>query len=146
MLYLVENIPTEVRMLFVSDASFNQMINVSLENHPSRFRFIGDRVLNAAIAAQLFDQCPTDNAGQLTQKISQIVSATNYEKIFVYLKLGTHATWAISQRQKAEALEHVVGLLYNFMDVDFFENLIGTLACLAIDVASGKAIPGVDVG
>lgn len=139
----VTRISSSLQTLYISDMAFNQQTELINEWHPSRMRFIGDKLLSFSISMNLFELKPDYNSGQLTKLVNSLVSSKSFAKAFQAAKLANLAPWALSERQQGEAFEHFIGLSYNLLgDCDEFNDLMEKATALVFQVNNLEALIG----
>lgn len=87
------------------------------QSHNERLEFLGDAVLNAAVADQLFALYPNRSEGFLTRVRSLLVSRKNLNQVAVELGIGELLHYVPAGFQKSQsifgnALEALIGALF----------------------------------
>lgn len=97
-----------IRPLLVSDMEFNQNA-MPPDRSPSRLRFLGDMHLAFHLKDAIFRSNPEWSAGQISQKYNQVCATRHLAHMLVELNWDITVRWALSERQRGEAFEHIIG-------------------------------------
>ena len=115
--------------------------------HNERFEFIGDSILNAVIARQLFDRFPSLPEGDLSRLRANLVRQDSLHQLALSLSLGTHLRLGEGELKSggvqrpsilADALEAIFGAVWLDAGFDVACSVIARLYAEKLD----EIVPG----
>ena len=116
--------------------------------HNERLEFLGDAVLNCAMASLLFDRFPTLREGELSRQRANLVCQESLAEIAQSLKLGDYLRLGEGELKSggfqrpsilADALEAIIGAVYLDAGFDAARGLVGRLFAPSFDRLDPKA-------
>ena len=118
--------------------------------HNERFEFIGDSILNAVIARELFDRFPNLPEGDLSRLRANLVRQDSLHQLALSLSLGTYLRLGEGELKSggaqrpsilADALEAIVGAVWLDAGLDIVSKVITRLYADKLDdIVPGQPI------